>query len=87
MVTRHNLCFSHRVYDYVYALCCAECLRWPEEVITSPACYNTSASKASSQSSVLPPASTMSLCNPRLSDFSFLMLPIYDAYSISSVCF
>ena len=23
-VTRHNLCFSHRVYDYVHALCCAE---------------------------------------------------------------
>ena len=39
------------------------------------------------QSSVPPPASAMSLHNRWLSDFSFLMLPIYDAYSISSVCF
>ena len=87
MVTHHNLCFSHRVYDYVYNLCFAECLWWPEEVITSSACYSTSASKASLQSSIPPPASAMSLRNSRLSDFSFLMLPIYDAYSISSVYF
>ena len=46
-----------------------------------------SASKASSQPSVPPPASAMSLRNPWLSDFSSLVLPIYDAYSISSVCF
>ena len=33
MVTRHTLCFSHRVSDYDHALCCVVCMLWPEEVI------------------------------------------------------
>ena len=91
MVTHHNLCFSHSVSDYVHAWCCAECLRWQEEVITLCACYSTSASPLRLVHSLLffllllPPQ--CSLHNPFLSDISYLMIPIYDAYSISYVYF
>ena len=34
---------------------------------------------------LLPPRS--SLLNPWLSDFSYVMIPLYDAYSKSSICF
>ena len=63
MVTRHTLCFSHRVSDYDHALCCAVCMLWPEEVIQLYAWYRMSASETRSESSA-PPLPPCSILNP-----------------------
>ena len=67
------------VSDYVHALCCVECMWWPEEVITLSACYCMSASKVSSQSSVPPSLPASSVFSPQtlvvrfqlIGDFNF----------------